>query len=133
MYRDIYSGTLKLYGEENESTLREAFNYAASLFDLQRCEEAKVLLRKMIPVARGVLGEDAQITLMMRWVYAAALYGDDCATLDDLREAVTTLEDVERTARRVLGGAHPLVPQIERSLESSRDALRARETPSGEV
>ena len=58
---------------------------------------------------------------------------DDCATLDDLREAVTTLEDVERTARRVLGGAHPLVPQIERSLESSRDALRARETPSGEA
>jgi len=60
-------------------------------------------------------------------------HGDDCATLDDLREAVTTLEDVERTARRVLGGAHPLVPQIERSLESSRDAFRARETPSGEA
>ena len=61
MYRDIYSGTLKLYGEENESTLREAFNYAASLFDLQRCEEAKVLLRKMIPVARGVLGENHEV------------------------------------------------------------------------
>ena len=32
---------------------------------------------------------------------------DDGATLDDLREAVTTLEETERTARRVLGGAHP--------------------------
>ena len=31
----------------------------------------------------------------------------DGATLDDLREAVTTLEDTERIARRVLGGAHP--------------------------
>ena len=38
----------------------------------------------------------------------AELYEDDGATLDDLREAVTTLEDTERTARRVLGGAHPL-------------------------
>ena len=33
-----------------------------------------------------------------------ALYDNDDATLDDLREAVTTLEDVERIARRVLGG-----------------------------
>ena len=31
----------------------------------------------------------------------AALYQDDGATLDDLREAVTTLEDTERIARRV--------------------------------
>ena len=41
--------------------------------------------------------------------YAEALYKDTGATLDDLREAVTTLEKTERTARRVLGGAHPLV------------------------
>ena len=38
--------------------------------------------------------------------YAKALYKDDkAATLDDLRDAVTTLEEMERTARRVLGGA----------------------------
>ena len=33
-----------------------------------------------------------------------ALYQDPRATLDDLREAVTTLEDTERIARRVFGG-----------------------------
>ena len=60
-----------------------------------------------------------------------ALYKDDSATLDDLREAVTTLEDTERTARRVLGGAHPLIGGIEFSLEKARAALRARETPPG--
>jgi len=43
----------------------------------------------------------------MRTLYAQALYKDPDATLDDLREAVTTLEDLERIARRVLGGAHP--------------------------
>ena len=86
-------------------------------------------MRKMIPVARGVLGEDAQITLMMRWVYAAALYKDANVTLEDVREAVTRLEDVERTARRVFGGAHPLVVNIETDLRKSRAALAAHETP----
>ena len=56
---------------------------------------------------------------------------DDGATLDDLREAVTTLEDTERIARRVLGGAHPLTSTIEGDLRDARSALRARETPPG--
>ena len=66
----------------------------------------------------------------MRWNYAKALYGADGATLADLRESVTTLEDIERTARRVLGGAHPITAGIEVSLRKARAALRARETPS---
>ena len=53
---------------------------------------------------------------------------DDGATLDDLREAVTMLEDSEQIARRVLGGAHPLTSAIEDDLQDARDALRTRET-----
>jgi hypothetical protein len=56
---------------------------------------------------------------------------DPGATLDDLREAVTTLEDAERTARRVLGSAHPLTQSIERALQIGRVVLAARETPPG--
>ena len=52
-------------------------------------------------------------------------------SVDDLREAVTTLEDARRIARRVLGGAHPLTEAIETSLREARAVLRARETPSG--
>ena len=63
----------------------------------------------------------------MRSIYAEALYGDDGATLDDLREAVTTLEDVARIARRVLGSAHPLTVDVEANLRDARAALRARE------
>ena len=63
-------------------------------------------------------------------VRSCGLYRDDNATLDDLREAVTTLEDVDRIARRVLGGTHPSVVEIEERLRDARDALRARETPS---
>ena len=64
---------------------------------------------------------------MLRWLYAQSLYMDDDATLDDLREAVSTLEDVERIARRVLGGAHPLAVDIVHSLQKAREALAARD------
>ena len=55
-----------------------------------------------------------------------ALYHDDRATLADLREAVTTLEDAGRTTRRVLGGAHPVTAGIEHDLQQARAVLRAR-------
>ena len=63
----------------------------------------------------------------MRWIYAKALYRNDSATLDDLREAVTTLVETERTARRVFGGAHPLTVDLGSELRQARAALRARE------
>ena len=62
--------------------------------------------------------------------YALALCNDPDATLDDVREAVTTLEDTERTARRVMGGAHPLVCGIGNNLREARDRLAAREAPA---
>ena len=61
--------------------------------------------------------------------YAEALCWDTAATLDDVREAVTTLEETLPTARRVLGGAHPFTVEVERNLGDVRAALRARETP----
>ena len=59
--------------------------------------------------------------------YGRALYEDPAATLDDLREAVTTLEELARTARRVLGGAHPEAVAIEAPLRAAQAALHARE------
>ena len=68
----------------------------------------------------------------MRWAYGQAIYKDPGATLDDLREAVTTLEEIEPTARRVLGGAHPLTEGIGHNLLDARAALRARGAPPGD-
>ena len=48
------------------------------------------------------------------------LYKDDAATLDNLREAVATLEDTERIA-------HPITKGIENELRAARAARRARE------
>ena len=130
MQRDVYLGYLKLFGEEHRETIREANNYANTLVDLGRFDEAKSVLRKMMPVARRVLGDSKDVTLTMRCAYARALYDDDGATLDDLREAVNMIEELERTARRVLGGAHPLTTIIGLKLQDARATLRARETPS---
>ena len=102
-------------------------NYAAVLANLRRFEEAKSLLRKTIPVAQRVLGEGDSTTLRMRKCYAMWLVVSNGATLGDLREALTTLEDTTRTARRVLGGAHPLTVNIEGCLRDTRE-LSARET-----
>lgn len=59
-------------------------------------------------------------------VYARALFLDNGTALADLREAVSTLENTERIARRVLGGVHPLTKGIEHNLQNARAALRAR-------
>ena len=119
-----------LCGEEDVDTLMEANNYATSLAVMSRFAEAKSLLRKIIPVARRVFGESHDMMLRMRGCYAEMLYRNDNATLEEKREAVTTYEETERTARRVLGSAHPLAVEIEHHLQDARAALRAREEPS---
>ena len=48
------------------------------------------------------------------------LYKADAATLDNLHEAVATLEDTERIA-------YPITKGIENELRDARAALRARE------
>ena len=93
--RDAYSCRLKFEGEEHYDTISAANSYASSLLKLERFEEAKALMRKTMPVARRVLRDSNDTTLRMRRVYARTLYLDPGATLDDLREAVTTLEDTE--------------------------------------
>ena len=128
LQREVYSVCLKLFGE-HEHTLRAANNYACSLYELHRFKEAKELLRKTIPVGRRSLGEGHITTLRLRSSYAEVPYMDPTSTLDDLREAVTTLEDTTRIARRVFGGAHPFTVDHEKSLRNARAVLRARETP----
>ena len=75
----------------------------------------------------AAFGDGNYTTLTVKWNYAEAIYKDDGATLRDLREAVTTLEETEQTAGRVLGGAHPFTTAIEEDLRNARAALHARE------
>ena len=125
--QEVYSRRLKLNGED-QSTITAALCYTSTLRGLKRFEEAKSLMRKTMPVARRVLGESHELTLRVSYNYAEVLYKADSATLDDRRAALTTLEDTERTARRVLGGAHPTTMDIGGCLQESRAVLHAHET-----
>ena len=136
MRQDIYSRRLVLQGEENIETLYAANNYAVTLFDLERVEEAKSLLKKAMPVARRILKESHICRLKMQWLYARTLYEGhgpyyDSASFDDLREAVTTLTKAARISKRVLGGAHPLAAVINEDLGESKDALQLKKDFSG--
>ena len=129
---EVYSGHAKLNGEEHPETLREANNYAWDLEKLNRHKEVKALMRKKMPAVRRVLGDSNDTTLRMRANYNVALVNANCSTLDDIREAVETLEEIVRTTRRVLGGSHPVTEDIGRCVRHSRAVLRARETPPPE-
>jgi hypothetical protein len=69
----------------------------------------------------------------MRSAYAQSLYMDDGGSLEDLREAGITLEEIEPTARRLLGGANPITLRIEQHLRNARAALRSREDAEPDV
>jgi len=127
MRREVYSRKVKLLGGEHEKTILEAANYANCLGGLQRHAEAKALLRKVVPVARRVLGDNHQITLTMRGYYAEALFNDNGATLEEIRVAVTTIDETVRTARQMLGFSHPLAVALGENLRIMRAALHARE------
>ena len=73
------------------------------------------------------VGENDNLTLMMRCIYASALYRAENATLDDVREAVTTYEELARTTRRKLGEAHPLAVMVAQDLENVQGKLRKQE------
>ena len=118
--------------ETGQPYIRAAYNYACSLSRQDRFREARALLRKTIYFARRVIGENHDLTLKMRANYAATLYSDPDATLDEIREAVTALEDTTRILRRIFGSAHPYVVDGEVALRKVRARL-ARETPSGDA
>ena len=123
MQRDVCAETSRLDGEESKSALAEALNYAIMLKRINRLEETKSLVRKIIPVARRVLGEGHRLTLTMQWIYAMALYQDDGATHDDLRESVETLESVAKSWKRVFGPSHPDTMKVQGALSEARDLL----------
>ena len=64
----------------------------------------------------------------MRYHYARALYQDTGAALDDIREAVATMEETYGTVRRVFGAEHSYTREMDpKDIRFARAELRARE------
>ena len=107
------------------STLKREAGYWSSLVGTGRYKEAKSLLREQIAAARRALGEETSLVIRLRWNYADALHEDESASRDDAAEAVVILEELFRTARRVLGTAHPITGSIQDSLGKAQETLAA--------
>ena len=77
------------------------------------------MLRKVIPVARRVLGNEHDVTLSLREdLSRATLDGESSA--EEKREALQMLEDTVAVMRRVLGPAHPDTVNAQEKLEIYR-------------
>ena len=85
IFRDVYSRSFDLVGQDNERTLIAASNYADALVRLKRFENSQSVMEITIPVARRVLGESHEVVLRMRWVYAKSFYLDEGVTLGKSR------------------------------------------------
>ena len=109
------------------SFVRNKLEYCQAVWEPLGARELRDLERVQTRALRAILetGSWTEADVCPR-----ALYKDDDATLDELREAVATLEDSERIARRVFGGAHPFAEEMEITLRTVRAALAAHETPS---
>ena len=123
---------MRVSGEETYETVTAANNYAISLLEQGHFEETKSLLRPTLPIVQRVLGDNNELVFRMKKVYVEAFLLDGAATPDEFREAVTMIEDTERTARRVLGGTHPFALDLARAVKVSRAALFIRETQPAE-
>ena len=122
LHREAYVGFKRLHGVSHQCTINAAQNLVNALGKSGDFAAAKALLREQIPYMRQ-LGPDSSRTLQLRLLLAMCLNEDNNATRGDIEESVTILEDVDRRARRVLGGNHPLAAQVHGALERSRRRL----------
>ncbi len=90
---------------------------------LKKFEEARPFLRKLIGRSRRALGPEHINTLRLRRAYAEAFFSDDAASAREVREAVTTLEELDAVARRIYGKSHSDRLNIYASLERARKRM----------
>ena len=139
---EVYGKRVAIEGEAHPESIREGMNMAAVLIGVpQSCTvhgrervhilEAKRFLLELLPRAQRALGAEDRVTLGIRREYARALYVDEKASPDELRESEEILDDLCRTSRRVLG---PIHEQTHLALEELVAARKRRaEVRAGEA
>jgi hypothetical protein len=120
---EVYAGKLARRGAGHESSIITAVAILGHLLTAKRFGEVKSFAREQIPLSTRAMGAENRTTLLIRWRLAIALYQDPDASLDDIVEAATTLEDVSRRWIRVFGPADPDSNHIQFHLQNARKLL----------
>ena len=133
IHREIYAFETARNGF-TEGTLTTALNISMILCDTERYSEAAAFSSKGVGESTRLLGFDHDITLRLRSNYAMAIYMDPYSSLQDLTNAVETMENVLRVRRRVFGDC-PRTTSDTWKTEAARAILaertsERRETPS---
>jgi hypothetical protein len=117
---------MEKFGETHTETLGIALDLAITLREADKNADAKSFLRGRVLIADRFLGREKMLSLRLRWVYANSLTDSADATIDDLVEAVETLESVAKSWKRVMGERHPETVKVLNASKSAREKLRLR-------
>ena len=121
--REVYDKSVQMCKLDGYETLVSGLNRCCTLVSLKKFDEARPFLRKLIGRSRRVLGPEHINTLRLRRAYADSYFSDDAASAREVREAVTTLEELDALARRVYGEGHAYRLNIYASLKRARRRL----------
>ena len=127
MQRDVYSGTLKQYGEEHEDSLISALNLSTALVDTGNYAEARAFMPDQVALTKRVLGSDHIITLDFQGGWARAFFCDEDVPAEQLAEPAAALEKALKIAQRVLGPEHPSTGIYRGELAFARQQIALRQ------
>ena len=127
MRRDALETIVDMRGAEDPLSLESTLDLACALgMCAERTgkphlfSEARSLARETLPVAERVLGPEGGTTLRLTENCAQLVFADKSSSQDDRRAAISSMEGVVRTRRRVYGAAHPTTKDAETTLLSLR-------------
>ena len=105
---ESYQGWKDLYGPSHERTILGAMCASSSLNTLKRYAEAREFMREQIDISRRSLGASHEMTLKLRRNLCKNYFLDQSNfSAEEMRQALSDLEDVLRLWRRVFGEQHP--------------------------
>ena len=101
---------------------------ADRVFARSTTQEAKSLLRKVLPEALRTLGPDHDTTLVFRRALVRNVGADPESSLAELRQAEADLSDVRQRTRRVFGTSHPESASCEALMGRLKATIAARDS-----
>ena len=132
--QEMYEAYKKYKGPSHEMTLGSALNLALTTIktgDAHKASEAMAFTRQLLPVARGALGADHDLSLRLAHAHGYAVLWMDDPSRDELAFAETLLEDTLQRFRRVFGSGHPSTQNLEADLSKVRGRLACEKAEDG--